>query len=150
MPQTQNKMFKLQIRSSPKEIVKVEPFLKKVNCTAHFNKTQFHNMLIATTEAVNNSIIHGNQRDPKKFVNIICIVNPKYIEIHVIDEGKGVRKKDIPDPLKVDNILREFGRGIFIMQHFMDSVKFRKLQHGGEVIMRLKKRSVSRSSKFIN
>ena len=149
MQQTLKKIYKLQIKSSPKEITKVEPFLKKVNTYAHFNKTQFHNLLIATTEAVNNSIIHGNKRDPSKFVEIYCIVTTDYIEVHIIDQGVGIKKSDIPNPLDKNNILREFGRGIFIMRHIMDSVKFKKSKFGGEVIMKLLKKKISKSSRFI-
>lgn len=139
MLKTEKKIFKLQLKSSPQEITKVEPFLKKLNKFAHFNKKQFHSILIATTEAVNNGIVHGNLRNPEKFVNIICILTPGIIEIHIIDEGKGVKKSDIPNPLNGNNIFKESGRGIFIMKHFMDSVTFKKRKHGGEVILKLKK-----------
>lgn len=134
------KIFKLQLKSEPSEISKVEPFLRKLNKFAQFNKKQFQSILIATTEAVNNSIIHGNLRNPEKFVKIVCLVSPTTIEIHIIDQGKGVKQKDIPNPLDEKNILKESGRGIFLMRYFMDSVTFKKLKYGGEVILKLKKK----------
>lgn len=141
MLKTEKKIFKLQLKSMPQEISKVEPFLKRLNKYALFNKKQFHSILIATTEAVNNSIVHGNLRNPEKFVDITCILTPGTIEIHILDEGKGVKKSDIPNPLDGDNIFKESGRGIFIMKHFMDSVTFKKKKHGGEVILKLRRAS---------
>ncbi|RCK74586.1 MAG: Serine-protein kinase RsbW [Ignavibacteriae bacterium] len=140
MLKAEKKVFKLHLKSSPQEISRVEPFLKKMNKYAHFNKKQFHSILIATTEAVNNSIVHGNLRNPEKYVDIICILTPSTIEIHILDEGKGVKKSDIPNPLDENNIFKESGRGIFIMKHFMDSVTFKKRKGGGEVILKLKKK----------
>lgn len=145
MVQATKKVFKLQLKSEPAQISKVEPFLKKLNKVAQFNKKQFQSILIATTEAVNNSIVHGNLRDPEKLVNIICIVSPALIEIHILDQGKGVKKEDIPNPLAEDNLLRESGRGIFLMKHFMDSVTFKKRKSGGEVILKLKKKPLIKS-----
>lgn len=138
------KIFKLQLKSEPSEISRVEPFLKKINKFAQFNKKQFQSILIATTEAVNNSIVHGNLRNPEKLVNIVCIVSPTFIEIHILDEGKGVRKKDIPNPLDEKNILKESGRGIFLMRHFMDNVIFKKRKCGGEVILKLKRKPLKK------
>lgn len=148
MQQPLKKIFKLQLKSEPKEISKVEPFLKKLNKFAQFNKKQFQSILIATTEAVNNSIVHGNLRNPEKVVNIVCIVSPTIIEIHILDQGKGVKKKDIPNPLEEKNILKESGRGIFLMRHFMDSVTFKKRKYGGEVILKLKKKPLTKKYNY--
>ncbi|MDI6804753.1 MAG: ATP-binding protein [Bacteroidota bacterium] len=140
MAKVQTKIFKLVLKSTPKEISKVEPFLKKVNRYIQFEEIQFHNLLVATTEAVNNSITHGNLRDPKKLVEITAAASTTTIEIHVCDEGRGINFKNIPNPLDEKNLLRENGRGIFIIQQFMDSVQFNRSATGSEVIMKLRKR----------
>jgi len=38
----------------------------------------------------------------------------------VLDEGKGFRLTDVPDPLAQENLLSTSGRGIFLMKAFMD------------------------------
>lgn len=141
MAKVEKKFFKLILKSTPKEISKVEPFLKKMNKYIDFEEIQFHNLLVATTEAVNNSITHGNLRDPKKLVEITVAASTTSIEIHIFDEGKGINLENIPDPLDEKNLLRENGRGIFLMQQFMDSVKFKHSATGSEVIMKLKKKT---------
>ncbi len=145
MVKVEKKYFKLILKSYPKEISKVEAFLKKVNRYLHFDEIQFHNLLVATTEAVNNSITHANLRDPKKLVEISAAATSTAIEIHVCDEGKGINLKNIPDPLDEKNLLRENGRGIFLMQKFMDSVKFKRCENGNEVIMKLRKKKTALS-----
>ncbi len=140
MAKAEKKYFKLILKSTPKEISKVEPFLKKVNRNIQFEEIQFHNLLVATTEAVNNSITHGNLRDPKKFVEISAAATSTAIEIHVCDEGRGINLKNIPDPLDEKNLLRENGRGIFLIQQFMDSVQFKRSATGSEVVMKLRKK----------
>jgi anti-sigma regulatory factor (Ser/Thr protein kinase) len=59
----------------------------------------------------------------------------------VHDEGLGITEQELPDPLDEKNLLRENGRGIFLMRHLMDSVKFNHAETGSEVIMRMKKKN---------
>jgi serine/threonine-protein kinase RsbW len=136
----EKKIFSLQLKSKPKEILKVEKFLDGVNSILHLGEIQLHNVLVATTEAVNNAIAHGNLRDPKKNVVIVCKVSKSSIEIRVHDKGKGVNENTIPDPLDEKNLLSEHGRGIFLMRHLMDNVKFVCSADGCDVIMKLRKR----------
>jgi serine/threonine-protein kinase RsbW len=133
------KTFSLVLKSDPKEILKVEKFLAGVNSYINLGEVQFHNLLVATTEAVNNGIIHGNQRNPKKAVKIICTATPTSLEIRIHDEGTGIVVNNLPDPLDEKNLLRENGRGIFLMRNLMDSVIFKTDTTGNEVVMKLKK-----------
>ncbi len=140
MRRSLDKIFLLSLKSKPKEVIKVEKFLYEVNNYIRLGEIQFHNLLVATTEAVNNSITHGNLRDPKKKVIITCKVTKSSIEVKVHDEGLGVTEQELPDPLEEKNLLRESGRGIFLMRHLMDSIKFKHDETGSVVIMRMKKR----------
>jgi serine/threonine-protein kinase RsbW len=133
-------VFILKLKSKPKEILKVEKFLNGVNCIIHLGEIQLHNVLVATTEAVNNAIAHGNLRNPKKYVVVVCKATKSSIEIRVHDEGKGVNENTLPDPLDEKNLLHEHGRGVFLMRHLMDSVKFNCYENGCEVVMKLRKR----------
>jgi serine/threonine-protein kinase RsbW len=141
MSRALDKIFSLTLKSKPKEVIKVEKFLYEVNNYIRLGEMQFHNLLVATTEAVNNSITHGNQRNPKKKVIVTCKVTKSSIEVKVHDEGLGITEQELPDPLDEKNLLRENGRGIFLMRHLMDSVKFNHAETGSEVIMRMKKKN---------
>lgn len=140
MASSKNKTYTLILKSTPKEVANVDQFLKRINRSIRFGQTQFHDLLVATTEAVNNSIAHGNKKDPNKLVIITVKVYKSYIKIKVHDEGKGVNPEDIPNPLDNKNLLRENGRGIFLMQQFMDSVIFERCPDGSNVIMTLRKK----------
>lgn len=98
----------------------------------------FNKLLVATTEAVNNSIVHGNKRNPNKTVTVTVEVENKTIIVSVKDEGAGLDLSALPNPLSEENILRENGRGVFLMRSLMDDVKFEKTPDGLIVIMHMK------------
>ena len=55
--------------------------------------------------------------------------------IRIADQGKGLDASNIPDPLAPENLLKQSGRGIFLMRAFMDEVRFRTLDPGSEVTL---------------
>ena len=127
----------LVLLSKPNEIVKVEGFLEKMNQELQLDETKFNKLLIATTEAVNNGILHGNKRDPQKKVTLTCQANHSSLIVTVEDEGPGVNPDTLPDPLAEENLLRENGRGVFLMRSLMESVDFERFPGGSKVIMRM-------------
>jgi putative Holliday junction resolvase len=48
-----------------------------------------------------------------------------------IDEGEGFDPGGVPSPVNADNILKESGRGIYIMREIMDAVEFELPKSGG-------------------
>jgi serine/threonine-protein kinase RsbW len=132
-----NEKYILVLISEPRQILKVEGFLEKLKKTLRLNEAQFNRLLVATTEAVNNSIIHGNKRDARKKVVLTCELRNSVIIVRVDDEGSGVNLQKLPDPLAEENLLRENGRGVFLMRSMMDSVEFEKTKEGSAVVMRM-------------
>ena len=55
---------KLILESKPENISSVERFVEEICDYYNINDTYFGNILIALTEAFNNSLTHGNQCDP--------------------------------------------------------------------------------------
>jgi len=131
-------VFTLVLQSDPKQVVHVEKFLEKLNEAIHLNETQFNKLLVATTEAVNNGIIHGNKRNAQKKVTLTCQVNHETLIVSVQDEGVGVNPEKIPDPLAEENLLRENGRGVFLMRSLMEEIEFKKFPTGSAVVMKMK------------
>jgi len=128
----------LTLKSDPREVVNVEVFLEKINKLLCLDDNAFNKLLVATTEAVNNSIVHGNKRNPNKTVTVTVEVENKTIIVSVKDEGAGLDLSALPNPLSEENILRENGRGVFLMRSLMDDVKFEKTPDGLIVIMHMK------------
>ncbi|MEE9287983.1 MAG: ATP-binding protein [Bacteroidota bacterium] len=131
------RIYRLKLRSNPKLISKVEDFLRRINRSLHLDEIQFNKLLVSTSEAVNNGIIHGNKGNPDKKVSITCEVNATAVVVRVKDEGKGFKPEQVPDPLREENLLLESGRGIFLMRTLMDHVDYFITPNGVEVIMRL-------------
>ena len=117
-------MFRLTISSNPKNIGKIEGFLKTIGKTVRLDEIQFHKLMVSLTEAVNNAILHGNRSVPGKSVHVVCELIPGWLLIMVDDEGKGFRPEKVGNPLAKENLLRESGRGIFLMRTLMDKVEF--------------------------
>ncbi len=136
MSYTQNQ-FNLKFQSIPENISKVEPFLESVNDRLRLNEVEFHKLLVATTEAVNNAIMHGNKATPEKSVTVDITIKKNYIVIRVCDEGGGFDPEKIPNPLDEENLLKESGRGLFLMQTLMDEVEIIANDTGCEVRMSL-------------
>ena len=131
------KKFALVLASIPHEVKKVERFISTVKRFARLDEDRYYRVLVATTEAVNNGIIHGNLRDPKKKVTVTCIVSQSVLIIRVHDEGPGFDAAHLPNPLTRENLLREHGRGVFLIRSLMDNVEFERHENGSDVIMKI-------------
>lgn len=86
---------------------------------------------LAVREAVANAVKHGNELDETKLVRILFETSPEQFEITIEDEGGGFDFKNLPDPTDPANLLKESGRGAFLMRSFMDEVRW---QRGGSVV----------------
>lgn len=136
---TNDEHFKdvLILQSDPQQVTKVEHYLENISKLLNLDEIQFNKLLVAATEAVNNGIIHGNNRNPKKKVTLTCEYVNDALIVTVEDEGAGINSAALPDPLSEENLLRENGRGIFLMRSLMDEVGFARTSHGAAVIMKM-------------
>ena len=58
--------------------------------------------------------------------------------IKIKDEGKGFDPTTLPDPTQPENLLKDSGRGVFLMKVYMDDVKYNVTPTGLETILVLK------------
>ena len=80
---------------------------------------------LALRGAMNNAVVHGNRLDAHKLVHVRCRCHVgKGISITVSDQGQGFDPSAVPDPLSVDKLEAEHGRGIHLMKLAMDEVSF--------------------------
>jgi serine/threonine-protein kinase RsbW len=89
-------------------------------------------------------VLHGNKCDPHKHVTVLFEAAPESFTVWVRDEGEGLDIAAIPDPLAPQNLLKESGRGIFLIRAFMDEVRFRNLNPGTEITMIKRVRQATR------
>jgi serine/threonine-protein kinase RsbW len=131
-------ILKMVCRSVPKEITHIENFLQQIRLIKHIDDGMMHRLLVACTEAVNNAIVHGNESNPEKKVSIRCIVSERMLTICVADEGKGFDPDGLQDPRDEANLLKENGRGVFLMRSLMDKVVFKRLKSGSVVELKVR------------
>ena len=116
----------LVISSVPDEIARVEQFIDHLNEDLRFKEDVYGNILIAVTEAVNNSIKHGNAQSEAKKVRITGDLEKGYrLTIRVEDEGEGFDYDNLEDPTDPLNLLKEQGRGVFVMRQLSDKLSFK-------------------------
>jgi serine/threonine-protein kinase RsbW len=95
---------------------------------------------LALREAVSNAILHGNRLAPRKLVHVrCCCEGAKGVFITVRDQGHGFEPNAAPNPLAVENLEAEHGRGIHLMKLAVDEVSFRR--GGTEVHIRKNSRN---------
>jgi serine/threonine-protein kinase RsbW len=99
----------------------------------HFSEAEIFGIKLAVEEALVNAVKHGNQMDPGKSVRISYLVQPGRFEITIGDEGQGFDPADVPDPTAPENLERPCGRGLLLMRHYMNEVRYNAA--GNEVHM---------------
>jgi len=101
-----------------------------------FNEDECYRIGMSVREGVINAFHYGNQERPDKKIHLAVDLTTDRMIIHVMDEGKGFRLEDVPDPLAEENLLSTSGRGIFLMRTFMDEFSVVPGRTGGaELIM---------------
>lgn len=91
------------------------------------------NVPVALTEAISNAILRGNLDDSAKSVRVRAAVDSVRLVCEVHDEGIGFDLEACTeDPTTPENVLREDGRGLFLMRRLMDHVE--RFTDGGNVV----------------
>lgn len=94
---------------------------------------------MAVREAITNAIVHGNQEDDAKQVEMTLNCSSRTIEIEVSDQGAGFDPGAVPDPTAVENLMKTSGRGNFLMRSFMDEVEWKNRPEGGTTVRMVKR-----------
>ncbi len=94
---------------------------------------------MAVREAITNAVVHGNQEDEAKNVEVTLSCLGRELEIEVKDQGEGFDPTSVPDPTDAANLLKTSGRGIFLMRTFMDEVQWLNRPEGGTTVRMVKR-----------
>jgi serine/threonine-protein kinase RsbW len=104
-----------------------------------FDEDDEHKIGIAVRECMVNAVVHGNRYNSRKKVHLAVTRSPGVLEISIADEGDHFDIAQLPDPLADENLLRHSGRGILLMQAFMDEFEIRPRQPKGTEVRLLKR-----------
>ena len=112
------------VKSRPSAIVKVcEQVLSKLEANG-FDKDDIFAVHLALEEAFLNAVKHGNKMDPAKEVKIDYSVGLDKVEISMTDQGEGFEPASVADPRFGEGLYKPGGRGLLLMNSYMDMVKF--------------------------
>ena len=114
----------LVISSKLNQINEVRFFLDGIFTEFRLDRTLFNRVFLGVSEALSNSIIHGNRFDVNKNVTLRVFFQSDFLVIEVVDEGKGFTFDCINDPTKPVNLMNEKGRGIFLIRQLSDEMVY--------------------------
>ena len=100
-----------------------------------FGEEDLDRIGMSVRECMVNAVVHGNRYNSKKKVRLSLSRTPQRLTIRIADQGEGFDPVDVPDPVAGDNLLRQSGRGVFLMKTFMDEFAVRRLESGTEVTL---------------
>jgi len=91
---------------------------------SNYSTEEIFSVHLALEEAFINAIKHGNQMDSSKAVQIDYVISSDKVEITMTDEGQGFNPRMVPDPRVGENLYRTEGRGLLLINSYMDEVNF--------------------------
>ncbi len=126
----------IQFASKIENINIIERLVDELTQQFNINSEIYGNMLVSMVEAVNNAIIHGNKLDESKKVLVEYEINNGELSFSVKDEGNGFNYHNIPDPTLPENLEKPHGRGIFLISHLVDELRFE--DNGSKICVKIK------------
>jgi serine/threonine-protein kinase RsbW len=116
--------IKISIPSLIENIKIIESFIDNAKENFDINDDIYGNIMISVTECISNAIIHGNRSDKNKLVHLELRMEEDQLKFTIQDEGEGFDVSLLADPTEPENIEKPGGRGIFLMRHLSDEVRF--------------------------
>ncbi len=103
-----------------------------------FDEDDLHKIGMAVRESMVNAVVHGNRYSAKKRVHFRVLRGDDRLTIVIRDEGDGFELSRLPDPLAEENLLRQSGRGLLLIQAFMDEMEVHRGEPGGTEVRMVK------------
>jgi serine/threonine-protein kinase RsbW len=130
----------IAIPSSTEYLSTVDSYIEEALARAGIDQSVIADIAISVSELVNNAIKHGNKADQTKTVEVRLHISKAELKVTVQDQGNGFNIDTVPDPIDDNNLMREVGRGIFIVRSFVDEMHVSRGRTGGTCVEIVKKR----------
>ena len=108
-----------------------------------FSDDDLHDLGMAVREAMVNAVVHGNRYNLNKKVHLSLAKETDRLIVRITDEGEGFERNGLPDPLAEENLLRQSGRGLLLIQAFMDEFHMGRVPPLGTEIRMVKVRKAN-------
>ena len=114
----------------------VEKAIDELSIELDLSDEVYGNVLVATMEATNNAIIHGNNSDPEKNVKIEIQMDQKELKVNIEDQGKGFDYcRSLIRQLR-KTWRKSMAEGFFLMERLSDEILY--LEEGRIVELKFK------------
>ncbi len=123
----------IKIPSDMSNLYRVENLIDSIAEQLYIRDDLYGNISVCLVEAVSNSIQHGNRFDVTKIVLLEYNIDEGVLKFTITDEGKGFNLNAVPDPTLPENVENIKGRGIFLITHLADEIKFE--EKGSKIII---------------
>jgi serine/threonine-protein kinase RsbW len=117
--------------------------LKEVLIANQVAPDEIHKCMVVLSEAFTNAYLHGNKGEPTKHVSISLSINENWLAADIIDEGSESISESMQNAAGeagLPDAGAENGRGLMLMRHYADEVRFSQADNGGlKVTVRFKR-----------
>lgn len=103
-----------------------------------FDEDDLHRIGMSVRECMVNAVVHGNRYNARKKVRLTVSRTADRLTVAIGDEGEGFDISTLPDPLANENLLRHSGRGLLLIQAFMDEFQIRAREPQGTEVKMVK------------
>jgi len=128
--------MKLEFISIPANVAFARVTVAAFASQLDFTLADLEEIKVAVSEAVGNSIIHGYDNIPDRFVRIYAFLTTDTLEVRIEDDGKGIEdiNKALQPAFSTD--AERLGLGFVFMQSFMENFRVESMPgRGTKVIM---------------
>ncbi|KAB2909867.1 MAG: ATP-binding protein [Ignavibacteriaceae bacterium] len=129
------KNYFIEVPSVPDSLTAVEEFIIQITEDLNIDEDKLYGILLSVSEATTNAIVHANKKDPAKVVLVSVTVENNILTVKVKDQGPGFNPVAVPDPTKPENLLKDSGRGLFLMRIYAKSLTYIPSPQGTETIL---------------
>jgi serine/threonine-protein kinase RsbW len=103
-----------------------------------FLEEDLHQLGMAVRESMVNAVVHGNRYNARKKVHLFVSKSHDHLTVVIGDEGDGFDLYALPDPLSDENLLKQSGRGLLLIQAFVDEFQVSRRDPSGTEVRMVK------------
>ncbi len=133
-----NKTVEVTLETAWQTIDLAQAITEGVAESVGFEEDDIHKIAMSVREGIINALHYGNRMQREKSVFLKFVFEPERLVIRMIDQGEGFEAKHVEDPLAEENLLKTSGRGLLIVQAFMDDMSVGHNSDGGAELMMAK------------
>ncbi len=133
-----SKTVKVKLETAWQTIDLAQAITERVAESAGFEVDDIHKIAMSVREGVINALHYGNRMQRGKSVFLDFVFEPERLVIRMTDEGRGFETASVDNPLAEENLLKTSGRGLLIVQAFMDDMRVGHGANGGAELMMAK------------